>query len=140
MRHEVIAVHLGRTSAALLSSLEGEAKAEFAAWWGEYGTALHRAFEAIEVSLRSQSRDLAAAIARTMDPHLPPAWRGLRLAPKAVLCLLSAPISCVLVGMRQPGYVHEILALREHPIRLSSAGTGPLDFAALSAELARVEL
>lgn len=140
LRHDVIAVHLGRTSAALLSTLEGEVKTAFASWWSDYGTALHAAFEQIEASLRVRGRDLAAAITQATDPHLPSPWRDLPLARKAVLCLLSAPVSCVLVGMRQPGYVHDMLALREHPIRLLSAGTGPVDFSALAADIAQIQL
>ena len=54
--------------------------------------------------------------------------------------MLSAPVSSVLVGMRQPGYVHDMLALREHPVRLLSAATGPVPFDRLSASLAAIDL
>ncbi len=62
------------------------------------------------------------------------------LSQKAVLTVLSAPVSSVLVGMRQPGYVHDILALRDTPIRLLSAGTGPVDFDAVHAAMDRLQL
>jgi aryl-alcohol dehydrogenase-like predicted oxidoreductase len=138
MRHEVIGPHLGKTSGALLSALQGEDRAEFAAWWGRYGTAMHEAFSAIEAELRQQRRSVADAVAEALDPHLPEPWRSLPLSQKAVLSLLALPVSCVLVGMRHPGYVHDIASLREHPIRLLSAAAGPVDHAAVSASLARI--
>ncbi len=131
LRHDVIATHLGRTSSALLAALEGETRAAFSSWWGRYGTVLHEAFEAIEGGLRSARRDLARRVSAALDPHLPAPWRSLPLSNKAILSALSAPISTVAVGMRQPGYVHDVLTLREHPIRLLGASAGPLDFAAV---------
>lgn len=138
LRHEVIAPHLGKTSAALLSSLEGETKSAFADWWSRYGTAMHEAFGAIEARLRRQRRNVAETVSEALDGHLPEPWRGLPLSQKAVLALLSLPVSSVLVGMRQPGYVHDMAGLREHPVRLSSAEAGPIDHAALSASMAQV--
>lgn len=140
LRHEVVAPHLGRTSAALLDALDGEPRQAFAAWWERYGTVLHEAFEAVEGALRSRRRDLAGRIAQSLDPLLPEPWRGLALSNKAILTALCAPVSCVAVGMRQPGYVHDVLALREHPVRLLGASAGPVDFGALASAMARVEL
>jgi hypothetical protein len=140
VRHETIAPHLGKTSAALLSTLPSDAREAFATWWGAYGTAMHEAFAAIEAGLRSRRYDTTRAVAAALDPLLPEPWRSLPLSRKAVLTLLSAPVSSVLVGMRQPGYVHDILALREHPVRLLSASTGPIAFDRLAAALAQIEL
>lgn len=131
LRHDVIATHLGRTSAALLAALEGETRAAFSSWWERYGTTLHEAFEAIEGALRSARRGLARRVTTALDPQLPAPWRSLPLSNKAILSALCAPISTVAVGMRQPGYVHDVLSLREHPIRLLGASAGPLDFAAV---------
>ncbi|MEX1369299.1 MAG: aldo/keto reductase [Nannocystaceae bacterium] len=132
VRHEVIAPHLGRTSAALLGTLEGETKHEFAQWWEAYGTALHGVFGAVEQHLGREHRALAEHLAERLDPHLPPPWRTLPLSRKAVLSLLCAPISSVLVGMRQPGYVADMLSLREHPVRLLSAAAGAADLHAVA--------
>lgn len=140
LRHEVVAPHLGRTSAALLEALHGEPREVFAAWWERYGTVLHEAFEAVEGALRSRRRDLAARISDVLDGVLPEPWRELGLSNKAILAALCAPVSCVAVGMRQPGYVHDVLALREHPVRLLGASAGPLDFGALASAMATVEL
>jgi uncharacterized protein len=115
LRHEVLAPQLGRTSAALLEVLEGEVREAFAAWWAQYGVALHGAFETIERALRSQRTARARAISDALDQHLPEAWRGLPLSRKAVLTLLAAEVSTVLVGMRHPGYVVDMLSLREVP-------------------------
>lgn len=138
LRHEVIATHLGRTSAALLEALEGPPRQQFAHWWERYGTLLHEAFAAIEGVLRSRRHLLAAEISAAVDPLLPEPWRGLPLSNKAILATLCAPVASVAVGMRQPGYVHDVLALREHPVRLLGAAAGPLDFAALRRAMSSV--
>jgi hypothetical protein len=70
---------------------------------------------------------------------LPAPWRALPLSRKAVLTALAAPVACVLVGMRQPGYVQDIATLREHPVRLLSAATGPVDLNAVAASIAQIE-
>ncbi|MCH9681366.1 MAG: aldo/keto reductase [Deltaproteobacteria bacterium] len=132
LRHEVIAPHLGRTSAGLLQALEGEARQQFGVWWEAYGTAMHEAFGAVEQHLGREHRVLADQIAERLDPHVPAPWRSLPLSRKAVLALLSAPISCTLVGMRQPAYVYDMLALREHPVRLLSAAAGAADLSAIA--------
>lgn len=126
LRHDMLAPHLGKTSAALLDALEGEAREAFGAWWTRYGAALHEAFAAIETGLKSRRVTVTRRISQRLDPLLPAPWRALPLTQKAVLTLLSAPVSTVLVGMRQPGYVADILTLREHPVRLLSAATGPV--------------
>ncbi|MEM7156458.1 MAG: aldo/keto reductase [Myxococcota bacterium] len=132
LRHEVIAPHLGRTSAGLLAALEGEPRQEFAQWWESYGTTLHEVFAAIERYLGHQHQALAKQLAERLDPHLPAPWRDLPLSRKVVLSLLCAPVSCILVGMRQPGYVFDMLALREHPVRLLSAAAGAADLTAIA--------
>jgi hypothetical protein len=38
--------------------------------------------------------------------------------------------------MRQPRYVFDMLALREHPVRLLSASAGAADLSAIAAALA----
>lgn len=136
LRHEVVAAHLAQTSASLLAALEGEPRQEFAAWWEAYGTAMHHLFMAIEQHLGRRHRALAQDLADRLDPHLPAPWRTLPLSRKAVLTLLSAPISTVLVGMRQPGYVADMLSLREHPVRLLSAAAGAADLSAIAASFA----
>ena len=131
LRYDVIAPHLGQTSTGLLKALEGEAKQEFAVWWEAYGTAMHGLFTAVEQHLGRRNQAMALNLAEHLDPHLPTPWRSLPLSRKVVLSLLSAPVSSVLVGMRQPGYVADMLALRENPVRLLSAGAGAADLRAI---------
>lgn len=138
LRHEIIAPHLGQTTRALLGALQGVAHEEFKTWWTRYGTALHEAFVSIERGLTSNRQGMARAVAERLDPHLPEPWRSLPLSRKAVLTLLCAPVTTVLVGMRQPGYVQDIVALRDHPVRLLSAATGPVDLAGLASDLAQI--
>jgi len=139
LRYEVIAPHLGETSAALLSALTGEARSAFAEWWEAYGTAMHGVFEALEGRLRVSHRAQTDEITQRLDPLLPAPWRTMPLPAKAVLSLLGAPIGSVLVGMRQPGYVAEMLVLRDTPVRVLSAAAGVVDLRAVSAALAGLE-
>ena len=127
LRHDVVAPTLGRTSAALLDALQGPTREDFASWWTAYGAALHHAFESIEQVLRSRRKVLVQAIARALDPHLPASWRALPLSGKAVLTLLAAPVSSVLVGMRHPAYVVDMLALREHTATIQPVSFPTID-------------
>jgi len=136
LRHEVIAPQIGQASAALLAALQGESREAFAAWWMQYGRAMHEAFTAIETRLRTDAWPIA--LGRTLDPWLPEPWRSVPLAGRALLTVLSAPIACACVTMRDPGAVWDLLALREHPIRLLSAAAGPVDLAGLAAQLAQI--
>jgi aryl-alcohol dehydrogenase-like predicted oxidoreductase len=117
-RREIIAPHLGEASATLLTALEGETREAFRLWWQEYGAALHEAFVSIEAGLEARAAHGAHEIESKLDPLLPPALRALPLRQKAILCLLGAPISSVLVGMRRVSYVHDVLAIRELSARL----------------------
>lgn len=138
LRHNVIAPHVGRTSSGLLAALQGQEREEFARWWEAYGTALHAAFTAIEAQLGQRRRAVVDRLRAKLSPHLPAPWRQLPLSRQSVLALLGAPISAVLVGMRQPKYVYDMLALREHPVRLLSAAAGAVDLTAISADLAQL--
>lgn len=139
LRHEMIAPQLGHASAALLANLRGDERQAFAQWWQRYGTAMHDAFTAIEAWLE-RPPSAQATIARALDPFLPAPWRDLPLSRKAILVALSAPVGCVLVGMRRPGWVADMLALREHPVRLLSAATGPVALDELQARLSQADV
>ncbi len=135
LRHDVIAPHLAKTSAALLSALAGPERESFSTWWEAYGTALHGVFGAIEAQLAADRFALADEITGRLDPLLPEPWRAMPLSSKAVLSLLGAPIGSVLVGMRQPGYVADMLMLRATPVRVLSAAAGVVDPSAVGAAL-----
>lgn len=137
LRYDVLAPQLGRTSAALLQMLTGEAHRTFAGWWSEYGTALHHAFAAIEDGLGRAPDPDVADIERVLDANVPATWRGLPRSHKAVLTVLASTVDAVLVGMRRPTYVRDMLALREQAPGLASAG--PVDFEGLGAAMAALQ-
>ena len=138
LRHEVIAPHLGKTSSALLAALTGEAKERFAQWWEAYGKALHDSFAAIEARVGAKTAALVDDISARLNPLVPAPWRELPLSDKAVLSLLGTPVACVLVGMRRPGYVADMLTLRDTPMRVLSAAAGAVDLRAVGAKLAEL--
>lgn len=136
LRHEVIAPHLAQTSSALLKALQGEVRDEFSQWWEAYGTAMYEVFTAIERRLTAERFAQGDEITGRLDPLLPEPWRSMPLSSKAVLALLGTPISSVLVGMRRPGYVAEMLVLRDTPVRVLSAAAGVVDLRAVGAAMA----
>lgn len=100
LRHEVIAPHVGRAAAALLGHLQGPDRDEFAAWWQVYGTALHHTFTAIERG--TTYVDPTRAVARHIDPLLPPTLHTAPLPVRAVGFALAAGASAACVGIRTP--------------------------------------
>lgn len=129
VRYEIVAPHVGQTSAALLANLQGPDRDAFARWWQAYGTGLHVAFTAIETQLRTTPPHQLVSAA--IDPFLPGAWRSLPLSCRAVAVALSAPISSVAVGMPTPASVAELLALRNAPVLAADP-----DFVGLAARTA----
>lgn len=125
LRHDHLAPQLGRTSAALLGNLPGPEREAFAAWWQAYGTALHQAFTAIEAGLVAREQAPSARLVARLDPLLPAPWREQPLARKAVLAALGLPVTCVLVGMRRPTHVADMLALRDDPGQVSTHALDP---------------
>jgi len=129
LRHDVIAPHVGRASAALLAHLSGAHRDAFATWWQHYGTALHDVFVAIETAASDpppQNR-----IATAIDPLLPEPWRTLPLSCRALGIALSAPVCAAAVDLRSPADVAQLalLALVPHD-------PGTVDLAALAERIA----
>ncbi len=108
LRNGVIATHMGQLGGILLASLEGDALLRFRSFWDEYGVSLGAALDGVEDGFRSRARAVADMISDRLAPSLPAEALGLGLSQRAVLTLLGAPISCVLVGMRKPAYVHDM--------------------------------
>ncbi|MBK8264201.1 MAG: aldo/keto reductase [Nannocystis sp.] len=111
LRNGVIAAHMGQLGALLHTSLSGDHLARFRAFWDEYGAVLEAALDSIEDGLRAQAQAVLDQITERLDAALPLDLRPLTLSQKAVLTLLAAPVSAVLVGARIPAYVHDIAAL-----------------------------
>jgi len=125
LRHEVIAPHVGRASAALLAHLGGDERESFATWWQRYGTALHTAFVAIETAESDPPPQLR--IAARIDPVLPEALRALPLACRALGIALSAPVCAAAVELRSPAEVAQLALLASVPHE-----PGTVDLAALA--------
>lgn len=111
LRRDVIAPQVGRAAAALLSALEGDARAEFAHWWQRYGTALHSAFTAIEAALRRD--ETYGRVHAALRDALPEAAAALPLSRAAVFAVASRPLAAVAVTMRQPTELVDMLGLAE---------------------------
>ena len=78
--------------------------------------ALHLALEELRRQAAQRSRDAALAVERVLDPHLPPERRGESLSRKALWVVASTPgVSTALIGMRQPAYVEDALAVQVWP-------------------------
>ncbi|MCA9638495.1 MAG: hypothetical protein KC420_20845, partial [Myxococcales bacterium] len=111
LRNGVIATHMGQLGGILLGTLEGPELGRFRAFWDEYGACLGAALDGIEDGFRARAQAVVDMIGDRLAPALAPAHQGLSLSQRAVLTLLAAPIACVLVGMRRPAYVHEMVEL-----------------------------
>ena len=63
-----------------------------------------------------KSQESVAGLAATLDPLLPAERRPESLSRKALWVVASTPgVSCVLSGMRTPGYVDDALAVLSWP-------------------------
>jgi hypothetical protein len=129
LRHDVIAPHVGRASAALLAHLSGDDRESFATWWQRYGTALHHAFVAIESATSDPPPQLR--IAAAIDPILPAALRALPLPCRALGIALSAPVCAAAVDLRSPADVAQLAALAQIP-----HDPGAVDLAAVARRVA----
>ena len=116
LRNNVVSAHVAQIEGSLTSALD---EAQMLA-----------ALDAIEDDFRARAQALTDAIGDRLANATPAAWRGLPLSRRVVLTLLALPVTCVLVGMRRPAYVHDMTALaavRPRP----GVGAGKVDADAL---------
>ncbi|MDR3608356.1 MAG: aldo/keto reductase [Oligoflexia bacterium] len=93
----------------------------FHAWIKEYRAATSRLFTAITAYLENQASFRSDRIAALLDHAYPPIQTSQTLSRKVIRLYRSIPgIDCILVGMRRPEYVKDVLAL-EPPIPESAA-------------------
>jgi aryl-alcohol dehydrogenase-like predicted oxidoreductase len=136
LRNNVISAHCAQIEASLTSDLDPALLPEFRAFWDDYGQQMLAALDAIEDDFRARAQALTDAIGDRLAAATPTAWRGLPLSRRAVLTLLALPVTCVLVGMRRPAYVHDMASLgmvRPKP----GVGPGKVDADALVAAFRR---
>lgn len=89
---------------------------EISLWLGEYSEGCNRLFRAIE-SIYGRLAAQQVTDIKTMVTAVYPEWQDKHLSQTAVRALRgTAGITTVLVGMRQPSYVDDILAGLKHPI------------------------
>jgi aryl-alcohol dehydrogenase-like predicted oxidoreductase len=136
LRNNVISAHVAQIEGSLTAALDDALLPEFRLFWDDYGQQLLAALDAIEDDFRARAQALTDAIGDRLAAATPEAWRGLPLSRRAVLTLLALPVTCVLVGMRRPAYVHDMTALgvvRPKP----GVGAGKVDVDALVAAFRR---
>ena len=94
---------------------------EYRDWVAEYQEAAPRLFESFTTYLEHQASVKSDHIAGQLD-HLSPALHeSPTLSQKAIRLYRSIPgIDCILVGMRQTGYVRDVLQLKP-PVSHESA-------------------
>lgn len=137
VRNGVIATHMGQVSNTLLSQLGGANLGAFRAWWEDYSGALLAALDGVEDGFRARAQAGIEAIGDRLARAIPEPWTELPLSQRAVLALLatSPKLSAVLVGMRRPAYVHDMVALAEVQPQPGEPG-GDVDPARLAAAFA----
>jgi uncharacterized protein YyaL (SSP411 family)/aryl-alcohol dehydrogenase-like predicted oxidoreductase len=102
---------------ALDRGLGGGALAEtWQAWRNRYLPVMQKVLDELRRRAMRETRASLDAIAEAVDPLLPGERRGESLSRKALWVLASTPgVSCVLNGMRSPGYVEDALGVLAWP-------------------------
>ena len=136
LRNSVISAHVAQVESTLTNTLDDALLPEFREFWDDYGSQLLAALDAIEDDFRARAQAVTDAIGDRLASVTPHSWRGLPLARRVVLTLLTLPVTCVLVGMRRPAYVHDIAAINTARPR-AGVGTGRVDPDALVAAFRR---
>jgi uncharacterized protein YyaL (SSP411 family)/aryl-alcohol dehydrogenase-like predicted oxidoreductase len=101
---------------ALDQALSGSLAEPWRAWRERYLPALHTALEELGRQAALRSREAAETVERDLAPHLPSARSHESLSRKALWVVASTPgVSAALIGMREPGYVEDALAILGWP-------------------------
>jgi uncharacterized protein len=96
--------------------LPEEARGSWGAWWDRYLPALQALLAEIGRTVAQRGRSRTDSIAKVIDPLLPEERRGEPLSRKATWVLASTPgVSAVLVGMRRPEYVRDLMRVIDWP-------------------------
>ncbi len=83
-------------------------------WMRDYSEASSRLFEVFQAYLENQASYQSDLLSSKIDHACPPLHQTEVLSQKAIRLYLSvAGLDCVLVGMRQPEYVRDVLSLKE---------------------------
>ncbi len=100
----------------LVHRMPPELHGRWEAWWQRYLPALQALLRETGRTAALKGRELAAAITASIDPELPVERRPEPLARKSIWVVSSTPaVRCVLVGMRRPAYVEDVLPVMDWP-------------------------
>jgi aryl-alcohol dehydrogenase-like predicted oxidoreductase len=115
---QMVAPHINQALRALNQHFSGEESDRWPRWRERYLPELLMLLREMRREATAKSREIAAVIARMIDPFLPESRRCASLSQKALWVLASTPgVSCVLNGMRTPVYVKDsIEVLRWEPL------------------------
>lgn len=97
-------------SGLLQQDLDPSARATWSGWWKRYEQAMNDLRATASRRAAERGEEALRRIAASIDPGLPAGRRGEPLSRKALWTLTSTPgVSAVLVGMRRPAYVRNVL-------------------------------
>jgi uncharacterized protein YyaL (SSP411 family)/aryl-alcohol dehydrogenase-like predicted oxidoreductase len=101
---------------ALDRSLSGSFSEQWRRWRESYLPELQALLAACRRLAAQRSEEAARGVAAALDPLVPEERRRETLSRKAVWVLASTPgVTAVLVGMRRPAYVEDVMAVLEWP-------------------------
>jgi hypothetical protein len=107
---------LSQALQALDRHLTGTLGEEWRRWRGRYVPEIQKALGEARRRAAEKSRQAVARVEQAIDPLLPSERRGETLSRKALWVAASTPgVSSVLVGMREPGYVTDAVAVLSWP-------------------------
>ncbi len=96
--------------------LTGRIGETWQAWRSRYMPELQKLLGELRRQAALKSQQAVVGVATALDPLLPPERRAESLSRKALWVLASTPgVSCVLNGMRTPGYVDDALGILSWP-------------------------
>ena len=129
---QVLSPNVSRRVGMVDRALDGPIKAAWQMWVERYGRSLTELVQALGVRCARRGDRRSRRLARTLDEHLGSAHAGGSLARKAVAAVMSQEgVTSVLVGMRRPYYVTDIMAT----LRIPRAAVGLEAFHAAAQEV-----
>ncbi len=109
---QVVLPQVSRLIMILDQNLGGELGRVWQSWRDRYLDELGKFLSELRRQGANKSQRHSTAISAAIDPLLPAERRGESLSRKALSVLASTPgVSCVLNGMRKPGYVDDTLGI-----------------------------
>ncbi len=116
IEQQYVIPRLNHTARGLAHDVPEAARPLWQTWWERCIASLEGLLAAIAQEASRRSRSRSGMATEAIDPLLPGNRRGATLSQKALAVLCSTPgVTSVLVGMRQPAYVEDALAVLSWP-------------------------